>query len=57
MSNLNHPLAGYIRPGASVTSNCAGCGNGIAAQSILRAIDELAISMDDFVFVSASGEG
>ena len=50
-----HPLAGYIRPSAKTTANCPGCGNGILAQSILRAIEELDLTLDDFVFVSGIG--
>jgi len=49
-----HPLMKYIRPGFFTTS-CPGCGNGIIAQSVLRAIDELKINIDDFVFVSGIG--
>lgn len=52
---LEHPLAKYIRPSARITANCPGCGNGIVAQSILRAIDELGLPLDDFVFVSGIG--
>ncbi len=50
-----HPLAKYIRPSAKTTTNCPGCGNGILAQSILRAIEELGLTLDDFVFVSGIG--
>ena len=50
-----HPLAKFIRPSAKSTANCPGCGNGILAQAILQAIDELHLSMDDFVFVSGIG--
>jgi 2-oxoglutarate ferredoxin oxidoreductase subunit beta len=50
-----HPLAKYIRPSAKTTANCPGCGNGILTQSILRAIEELGLTLDDFVFVSGIG--
>lgn len=50
-----HPLAKYIRPSAKTTANCPGCGNGILTQSILRAIGELGLTLDDFVFVSGIG--
>ncbi len=50
-----HPLAKYIRPSAKTTANCPGCGNGILAQAILQAIDELGLTLDDFVFVSGIG--
>ncbi len=53
--NGTHPLHKYLRPSAVRTANCPGCGNGILAQSILRAIDEEKIPMDDFVFVSGIG--
>ena len=53
--NPAHPLAKYIRPSGLKTANCPGCGNGILSQSILRAIDEENISIDDFVFVSGIG--
>lgn len=52
---MEHPLNKYIRPGTISTANCPGCGNGIAAQSILRAIDELGMDMNEFVFVSGIG--
>jgi 2-oxoglutarate ferredoxin oxidoreductase subunit beta len=38
-----------------LTANCPGCGNGILAQCILRAIEELGLTMEDFVFVSGIG--
>ena len=50
-----HPYEKYIRPSAIRTTNCPGCGNGILAQSLLRAIDEESLDMDDFVFVSGIG--
>lgn len=52
---LEHPLGKFIRPSAKSTANCPGCGNGILAQAILQAIDELGLTMDDFVFVSGIG--
>ena len=52
---VTHPYEKYIRPSALRTTNCPGCGNGILAQSILRAIDEEGLDMDDFVFVSGIG--
>jgi len=55
LTAFEHPLAGYIRPSAKTTANCPGCGNGILAQSILRAIEELGLTLDDFVFVSGIG--
>ena len=45
----------YVRPGAISTATCAGCGDGIMAQAVLRAIDELELNIDDFVFVSGIG--
>ncbi len=55
LATYEHPLAKYIRPSAKTTANCPGCGNGILAQAILQAIDELGLSLDDFVFVSGIG--
>lgn len=55
MKKLEHPLMRYVRPSGLVTANCPGCGNGILLQSILRAFDDLALNMDDFVFVSGIG--
>jgi len=55
MSEIIHPLHRFIRPSVAATTNCPGCGNGIVAQSILRAIDELGMEMDDFVFASGIG--
>ncbi|MBM4330627.1 MAG: 2-oxoglutarate synthase [Deltaproteobacteria bacterium] len=55
MSELINPLHRFIRPGVASTTNCPGCGNGIVAQAILRAIDELSMGLDDFVFASGIG--
>ncbi len=55
MSELAHPLHRFIRPSVTSTTTCPGCGNGIVAQAILRALDELAMDLDDFVFVSGIG--
>lgn len=55
MSELAHPLHHFIRPSVTSTTNCPGCGNGIAAQSILRAVDDLGMNLDDFVFVTGIG--
>ena len=55
LADYEHPLAKYIRPSAKTTANCPGCGNGILAQAILQAIDELGLTLDDFVFVSGIG--
>ncbi|MEW6262749.1 MAG: thiamine pyrophosphate-dependent enzyme [Thermodesulfobacteriota bacterium] len=55
MSDAVHPLKKYTRPQVTRTTNCPGCGNGIIAQAILRAIDELGMAMDDFVFVAGIG--
>ena len=53
--NAIHPLRKYMRPEVTRTTFCPGCGNGIITQSLLRAIDELGLEMDDFVFVSGIG--
>ncbi len=59
MSQVQHSLRKYLRPHVKRTTTCPGCGNGIASQALLRAIDRLAqedgLSMDDFVFVSGIG--
>ena len=55
MSEAVHPLRKYTRPHVKRTTTCPGCGNGIVAQAILRAIDALGLSMDEFVFVSGIG--
>lgn len=55
MNGPEHPLKKYTRSHVTRTTNCPGCGNGIVTQAILRAIDELALEMDDFVFVSGIG--
>ena len=55
MSEILHPLHRFRRPSVTSTTNCPGCGNGIVVQSILRAIDELGLDLDDFVFVSGIG--
>ena len=55
MSSIEHPLRKYIRPSVQATTFCPGCGDGTILQSILKAIDELGMTMDDFVFVSGIG--
>ena len=50
-----HPLKKYTRSHVTRTTTCPGCGNGIVTQAILRAIDELDLKMNDFVFVSGIG--
>ena len=55
MSALAHPLRKYTRSHVTRTTTCPGCGNGIVTQAILRAIDELNLKMNDFVFVSGIG--
>jgi 2-oxoglutarate ferredoxin oxidoreductase subunit beta len=55
MSVSAHPLRKYMRPHVTRTTTCPGCGNGIVTQAILRAIEELDLDMDDFVFVSGIG--
>jgi len=55
MRALEHPLRKYTRSHVTRTTTCPGCGNGIVTQAILRAIDELDLEMNDFVFVSGIG--
>jgi len=55
MSVPVHPLRKYMRPHVTRTTTCPGCGNGIATQAILRAIEDLDLGMEDFVFVSGIG--
>ena len=55
MSLVEHPLRKYTRLHVKRTTTCPGCGNGIIAQAILRALDELKLNIDDFVFVSGIG--
>ena len=55
MSVSVHPYRAYMRSHVKRTTNCPGCGNGIVTQAILRAIEELDLGMDDFVFVSGIG--
>ncbi|UCF92917.1 MAG: 2-oxoacid:ferredoxin oxidoreductase subunit beta [Desulfobacterales bacterium] len=55
MSVSEHPLRKYTRRHITRTTTCPGCGIGTVSQAILRAIDELGLDMDDFVFVSGIG--
>ena len=56
MTAIAHPLKEkYARSHIQRTTTCPGCGIGTVSQAILRAIDELALNMDDFVFVSGIG--
>ena len=50
-----HPMARYLRPGAELTTACPGCGDGMIAHSVLRAIDRMGMEMDGFVFVCGIG--
>jgi 2-oxoglutarate ferredoxin oxidoreductase subunit beta len=45
----------YLRPEIKSTPFCPGCGHGILMNLILRAIDELQLSMDEMLFVSGIG--
>ena len=54
-SDESHPLAKYIRKGAQPHTHCAGCGNGIIAQSFLRAVDQAGIPMRRMVCVAGIG--
>lgn len=53
--NESHPLTKYIRKGAQPHTHCSGCGNGIVAQSFLRAVDQAGISMSKIVCVAGIG--
>jgi len=55
MSKSVHPLRKYTRGHISRTTTCPGCGIGTISQAVLRAIDELELNMDDFIFVSGIG--
>ena len=55
MTGTVHPLRKYMRPQVTRTTNCPGCGNGIIIQAILKAIENLGLQMDDFVFVAGIG--
>jgi 2-oxoglutarate ferredoxin oxidoreductase subunit beta len=55
VNEIAHPLHRFIRPYVSSTTNCPGCGNGIVTQAILRAVDGLGLTLDDFVFVTGIG--
>lgn len=55
MKAVVHPLKKYTRSHIKRTTTCPGCGIGIVAQATLRAIDELALDMDNFAFVSGIG--
>lgn len=56
MSSIEgHPLAKYLRKGSRSQTHCSGCGNGIIAQSFLRAIDETGISMKNVACVAGIG--
>ena len=55
MTAVAHPMAKYLRPGKELTTHCPGCGDGMIAHSVLRAIDQLGLDMDEFVFVCGIG--
>jgi 2-oxoglutarate ferredoxin oxidoreductase subunit beta len=56
MTAAAHPLRQkYTRRHVQRTTTCPGCGIGTVSQAILRAIDELQLDIDDFIFVSGIG--
>lgn len=56
MTAAAHPLRQkYTRSHIKRTTTCPGCGIGTVSQAILRAIDELQLDIDDFIFVSGIG--
>ncbi len=55
MNEWVHPLHRFKRPTVVHTTFCPGCGDGMIAQAILRAIDDLGMDLDDFIFVSGIG--
>lgn len=52
---IAHPLSKYIRKGAQPHTHCSGCGNGIIAQSFLRAVDEVGLPKQKLVCVAGIG--
>jgi 2-oxoglutarate ferredoxin oxidoreductase subunit beta len=50
-----HPLSKYIRKGAQPHTHCSGCGNGIIAQSFLRAVDAVGVPKEKLVCVAGIG--
>jgi 2-oxoglutarate ferredoxin oxidoreductase subunit beta len=52
---MSSNLTKYIRPEVFPTPFCIGCGHGILMGSIIRAIDELNLDIDQMVFVSGIG--
>jgi 2-oxoglutarate ferredoxin oxidoreductase subunit beta len=50
-----HPLSKYIREGAQPHTHCSGCGNGIIAQSFLRAVDAVGIPKEKLVCAAGIG--
>ena len=50
-----HPLSQFIRKGAQAQTHCPGCGNGIIAQSFLRAVDKAGLSKEKIVCVAGIG--
>jgi len=52
---MAHPLSKYIRKGGQPHTHCSGCGNGIIAQSFLRAVDEAGIPKQKLVCVAGIG--
>jgi len=56
MTVTAHPLRRkYTRSHIQRTTTCPGCGIGTVSQAILRAIDELQLDINDFIFVSGIG--
>lgn len=52
---MQNDFMSYFRPGTLPHMWCPGCGNGIAVQGLLRAIDQLGLDRDKIVLVGGIG--
>ncbi len=50
-----HPLHPFLRPEALPTTFCPGCGNGLVAGAILRALRRASLNLEKTVFVAGIG--
>ncbi|MCJ7424396.1 2-oxoacid:ferredoxin oxidoreductase subunit beta [Candidatus Bathyarchaeota archaeon] len=53
--NMEHPFLKYLRSAMIPHIWCPGCGNGIVLNSLVHAIDELQMDLDNLVVVSGIG--
>lgn len=55
MTDVKHPLLGYVREEILPTTHCPGCGCGQVFNAFLRAIDDLGLDLREMISVTGIG--